>query len=200
MTIWTYFGARAIPLSLLPAVLLACSPATTAGVASSQPTRPASSAAGQSAPADSARAAAAIAPRLVAWADAYERRDAAALADFYTVDGLYAANTGELLRGRAGIRQGVSAWFARHPRMLASLGFSGEARLDLSVDQVKFRAAGDLAHSVLRFVIRVVPAGCVLDAGYAAVSWRREADGQWRIDAQVVNQDREPPPGACARP
>ncbi len=57
-----------------------------------------------------------------AWFDAYERGDPDTLAGFFAEDGIYAANTGQMLRCRAGIREGVSAWVALKSRHLEGYG------------------------------------------------------------------------------
>lgn len=69
-----------------------------------------------------------------AWVAAYERGDARAVADLFTKDGIYAANTGELLRGREEIRQAVDRWIARRPDVFFRLGVERDAVLDLEVE------------------------------------------------------------------
>jgi uncharacterized protein (TIGR02246 family) len=149
--------------------------------------------------ADSAEAAADIAALSAAWLAAYERQDAAGVTDLFTEDGIYAANTGELLRGRSGIRDGVRGWFALQPQMFASLGLAEEARIALEQDLVRFRVIGDAAYTLSRFIMRAEPSGCELSAGHGLAVWRRQAGDAWRIESQTVNRDREPPENACGR-
>ncbi len=87
------------------------------------------------------------------WVAAYERGDARAVADLFTEDGIYAANTGELLRGREEIRQAVDRWIARRPDVLLRLGVERDAVLDLEVEPLRVRVAGDVAYALSRFTI-----------------------------------------------
>jgi uncharacterized protein (TIGR02246 family) len=137
---------------------------------------------------ESSTAEAAIEVTTESWLSAYERGDADALADLFEEDGMYAANTGEVLDGRAGIREGVHEWMTRRPPGV---------ELDLEAETVRFQFDGDSAHSVSRFVIRAMPPGCTLDAGHALSVWRPQGDGNWLIATHLVNRDPQPPADAC---
>lgn len=137
-----------------------------------------------------ATAAAAIEREMEHWLVAYEAQDAEALAELFMENGIYAANTGQVFRGREDIRQGVAAWFAATPA----------AKVDVRRVQLRFRQAGRNAHDLSRFTIHVVGPECIVDAGHTLSVWRREADGQWRLETLLVNRDPEPPAGACNRP
>ena len=139
---------------------------------------------------DAATAAAEIQPRFDAWIESYERGDENALATVFMEDGIYAANTGQVLRGRTEIRAGVAAWMAQRPEGMT---------FDLSREPLRFRVSGDVAHDLARFTIRAVTPGCLVDAGHALSVWRRQPDGSWLIETLLVNQDREPPADACSR-
>lgn len=125
-----------------------------------------------------------------AWIAAYEESDAASLANLYEPDGMYAANTGEVLRGRDEILDAVRAWMARRPAGVS---------LDLELEMLRFIFSGNSAHTVSRFMIRAMPAGCTIDAGHALVVWRPQTDGTWLITSHLVNRDPEPPTDACPR-
>lgn len=148
---------------------------------------------------DSAQAASAIAVLMDAWLEAYEAGDIETLENLFLEGAVYAANTGQLLRGRAGIREGVRGWLARRPQIFANIGAPETARLNLEARLLRFRTLGDAAYTLTRFHIEVEPMGCWLDAGHAMTVWRRQADDGWLIESHLVNQDREPPPEACAR-
>lgn len=152
---------------------------------------------GQSAlPADIATA---IAAGTEAWIEAYEEGDVHALAAQFTEDGLYAANTGELLRGRAGIRDAVLAWADRRRMILEAFGLPADSRIDFEEQPLRVRADGDAVYRLSRFMILVEPSRCVLDAGHALAVWRRQVGGGWRIESLIANRDRRPPDGACGR-
>ena len=144
-----------------------------------------------------ADAAAAIAKVWEAWFDAYERGDPDTLAGFFAEDGIYAANTGQMLRGRGGIREGVSGWVALKPRHLESYGLPADSRIDIEETLLRFRTAGEAVYRLSRFMILVEPSRCAMDAGNALSIWRRQADGEWRIESLLVNRDAKPPDEAC---
>ena len=148
---------------------------------------------------DSSETAAAIARLSEEWLLAYENGDADAVAALFSDDGIYAANTGQLLRGRDGIREGVRGWIAQQPQLLASLGVTNATGIDVRQEIVRFRLAGDAAYTVTRFMIRVEPSGCFLDAGHGLGVWRLQDGGTWRLESLTVNRDSQAPEGACAR-
>lgn len=139
---------------------------------------------------DSAAVAREVESQMDRWLESYERRDPGMLAQLFTESGIYAANTGEVLRGREGIETGVAAWFAANPG----------AEVDLHRTQIRFRITGRTAHDLSRFTIHAVGPRCVIDAGHALSVWRQDSDGAWRIETLLVNQDRAMPEGACPRP
>ncbi|HET6535847.1 MAG TPA: SgcJ/EcaC family oxidoreductase [Sphingomicrobium sp.] len=140
---------------------------------------------------DASSAEAAIRTATESWLSAYGRGDANALANLYEQDAIYAANTGEVLRGRDGIREGIRGWIAQRP---------AGVQLKLEEQPVRFAFLGNGAHTVSRFVIRAMPAGCSIQAGHALAVWRPQRDGSWLITSQLVNRDPEPPADACPRP
>lgn len=142
----------------------------------------------QASPTDSA-VTAALESRFEQWITAYERADAAGVAALFTEDGIYAANTGELLRGRQGIRTGIEGWIAKRPAGIS---------LELERETIRIRHVAGVAHALLRFTIRAVEPNCLVDAGHALVIWHEQPDGAWMIDTQLVNKDPGPPPNACS--
>jgi uncharacterized protein (TIGR02246 family) len=134
--------------------------------------------------------AAILAPRVEQWLTAYERSDAAAVAALFTEDGIYAANTGQLLRGREEIRQGVEGWIQERPPGVT---------LDLRREPIRVRDHGGAAHDLVRFTILAVQPNCVVDAGHALSVWRMQSDDTWLIETLLVNKDPSPPPNACPR-
>ena len=139
---------------------------------------------------DASSAEAAIRTATESWLSAYGRGDADALANLYEQDAIYAANTGEVLRGRDGIREGIRGWIAQR---------SAGVELKLQEQPVQFAFSGNNAHTVSRFVIRAMPAGCSIQAGHALAVWRPQPDGSWLITSQLVNRDPEPLEDACPR-
>jgi uncharacterized protein (TIGR02246 family) len=130
--------------------------------------------------ADSAQTAAAIERLSEAWIEAFELGDADAFAAFFMEDTIYAANNGELLRGREMVRDAMSRWAGRRPE-----GVDGEVR----ITKLRVRATGDLAYMVTRFTITATPPGRIVEAGHLLAVLRRQPDGTWLIESLVGNRD-----------
>jgi len=145
-------------------------------------------------PADTAPA---IAKAWEIWLDAFEEGDADTLAGLFTEDGLYAANTGHVLSGRDGIREGVLGWVDRRVKFLAALGLPVDSRIDVEEQVLRFRIAGDAVYRLSRSMIRVEPSRCAMDAGHIVSLWRKQPDSAWRIESILGNRSPEPPQEAC---
>lgn len=130
--------------------------------------------------ADSAQTAAAIERLSEAWIEAFELGDAEAFAAFFTEDAIYAANNGELLRGREEIRDAMNRWAGRRPE-----GVDGDVR----TTKLRVRATGDVAYMVTRFTITATPPGRVVEAGHLLAVLRRQPDATWLIESLVGNRD-----------
>ena len=144
-----------------------------------------------------ADAAAAIGEAWAEWLSAYETGDAGTLAGLFSEDGIYAANTGEVLQGRAGIRRGVEGWGARQAMFLEALGFPADSPIDVQEEVLRLRGDGDAVYRLSRFLVLVEPSRCALDAGHLLGVWRRGDDGAWRLESLLGNRDRRPPAQAC---
>lgn len=130
------------------------------------------------------------------WMVAYETGDPDGVANLFTEDAIYAANTGEVLKGREQIRAGVAAWMEGSSRV-------GQQRshgsLDLERETLRLVQHGSFAHDLARFTITMRPTGCLIDAGHALAVWEKQDDGRWLIDALTVNQDKQPSENPCRR-
>ena len=146
-----------------------------------------------------ADAAAAIAKAWEIWLDAFQRGDVETLTGLFTGDGLYVANTGKVLRGHDGIREGVLGWVDRRAKFLAALGLPVDSRIDVEEQVLRFRTAEDAVYRLSRFMIRVEPSRCAMDAGHIISIWRKQPDGAWRIETILGNRDVEPPEEARGR-
>lgn len=139
---------------------------------------------------------AAISRQMDRWIASFEAGDSKSLASIFTEDGIYAANNGQVLQGRAGIRSGVQSWFNGPIGQAKATG----GQLDVQRQLLRLKVSDGIAYSLMRFTIDLSPPGCVLDAGHALLVWRQQPDGAWLIDSFLGNQDKKPPPNPCRGP
>lgn len=130
------------------------------------------------------------------WMTAYESGDPDGVANLFTEDAIYAANTGEVLKGREEIRAGVGRWMQGSSRVGQQ---RRQSRLDLERQTLRLVQQGPFAHDTARFTIIANPPGCLINAGHALAVWEKQDDGRWLIDALTVNEDRQQPENACPR-
>lgn len=130
------------------------------------------------------------------WMTAYESGDPDGVANLFTEDAIYAANTGEVLKGREEIRAGVAGWMQGSSRVGQQ---RRQARLDLQRQTLRLVQQGSFAHDTARFTITADPPGCLVNAGHALAVWEKQDDGRWLIDALTVNEDKQQPENACPR-
>ena len=128
------------------------------------------------------------------WIMAYETGDPDGVANLFTEDAIYAANTGQVLKGREEIKAGVAGWMQGSSRVGQQ---RGQAKLDLQRQTLRLVQHGSFAHDSARFTIRMNPPGCLIDAGHALAVWEKQDDGRWLIDALTVNQDKQQPESVC---
>lgn len=109
---------------------------------------------------------------------AFDKRDAAAVAANYTSEGEYLRNDGELIRGRAVIEKGYAEYFKT---------LKGKTKLDLQVDGLRFTSADTAASEV---TLRLKnEAGEVIASSWRTSLLVREG-GQWKV-ASVHEWDRD---------
>lgn len=128
------------------------------------------------------------------WIGAFEACDAGALSKLFTPDGIYAANTGEVMIGREAIRNGVQAWMAGPLNQACQ---NAELALDVERRPLRTDVVGGSAYSLTRFIIRVQPMACSIDAGHILGVWRRQPTGEWLLEAVTGNKDPMPRADAC---
>jgi uncharacterized protein (TIGR02246 family) len=114
----------------------------------------------------------------VEFAQAFNNRDAAAIAAKYTTEGEYLRNDGELIRGRAEIEKGYAEYFKT---------LKGKTKLEVQADGLRFTSADTAAAEV---TLRLKNE----EGEVIASSWRdtllvREG-GEWKV-ASVHEWDRD---------
>jgi uncharacterized protein (TIGR02246 family) len=131
-----------------------------------------------------------IAARNASLAAAALRGDADAVASHYAEDAtLFATSSGPDVHGRAAIRAVFGGVFAASRVERASLRTTGLVAEDsLVVESGRFT-----------YQFRAVASGSVsCERGSYRVTWRQEADGEWRIVADHSTYDPDAAPGPCA--
>jgi len=112
------------------------------------------------------------------FAQAYEKRDAAAVAANYTLEGEYIRNDGEPIRGRAEIEKGYAEFFKT---------LKGKPKLEIQLDGLRFTSADS---AVVEVTLRLKNE----EGELIATSWRNSLlvreGGQWKV-AIVQEWDRD---------
>ena len=127
------------------------------------------------------------------WRKSFEEGDFDSTASLFTDNAIYAANTGELLRGRSEIRTAATGWAEN------TAPIRERATIKLQRQLLRFEQHGSLAYELARFTMSVSPPGCLINAGYSLGVWKKQPDGQWLVDTLTVNRDRDPLENACPR-
>lgn len=114
--------------------------------------------------------------------DAYSRGDADAVAALFADDAVWATNTGEILRGREQIHSALGRYVQVPQQVIRGEDLKGDLE-------------GGFAYSVSAYENRVMPPGAdpILVSGYGLAVFRQQSDGEWRIEALVVNRDPNAP-------
>lgn len=111
-------------------------------------------------------------------AQAFDKRDAAALAANYTLEGEYLRNDGELIRGRAEIEKGYAEYFKT---------LKGKTKMEVQVDSLRFTSADTAAaEATLRLKNE---AGEVIASSWRDTLLVREG-GHWKVTS-VHEWDRD---------
>jgi len=111
---------------------------------------------------------------MAAFQEAFNKRDAAALAMVYTEDARLMPFNVPMLAGRAGIQ---SFWQARFNQGLSHI----------EKTPIEVQMLGDTAIEMSHYVVTL---GERKVQGKDMLVWRRGTDGKWRIAADIWNNDQ----------
>lgn len=133
---------------------------------------------GFAAPAAAQSAQAGIEAALVEFAEAFNSKDAAAVAAHYTEDAAVLPPDAARVDGRENIEK-----FWR--------GAMDAGLTDLALKAVEVEESGDLAYEVGTFTFKAPGEGGALAeaAGKYIVIWKKEPDGAWRLHRDIWNGD-----------
>ena len=166
----------ALPLSVTALLLAACHPterrANDTSSANAAPAR------------DTAADEKAIRGDIDRWLELVKAKDAAAIAEMYTEDGVVMPPNAPVGKGRAAIQQ---TWAS----MLRTPGFD----LEFAPDQIIISESGDMALDRGTYHLAIAPTGKPQrDTGKYVVVWRK-VGSVWKAAADIFNSDLPPSGG-----
>jgi uncharacterized protein (TIGR02246 family) len=118
------------------------------------------------------------------FAAAMNRTDMPTVMTYYADDAVLLPPNAPAVHGKAAIQ---SFW--------TSLLSSAKFRVTLTPDTILH--SGDLATEVGHYDLAITPpsgGASMQDKGKYSVTWRRDADGRWRIAVDMFSSDNPPPP------
>jgi len=147
----------------------------------------------KSAPPPDTRAAdeAAIRAAVIDWSKAAQAKDVNKAVSFYADDAMQFADKGPLVKGKDNIRIG---W----EQMLAMPG----PGLTFATTGVEVARSGDLAYEygTYDFATRDKKGEITDEKGKYVTVWKKQADGSWKVAADIDNRDAAPAPPPPAPP
>lgn len=110
------------------------------------------------------------------WVEAFNRGDTAGVAASYTDDATLLPPNNEMIQGRQGIQKFWSG--------AIEMGLK-----DASLTTVDVGGSGDTAYEIGKYTLKIQAAGQegVTDSGKYLVVWQRQANGTWKLHADIWN-------------
>jgi uncharacterized protein (TIGR02246 family) len=107
---------------------------------------------------------------------AFNRGDAASVAELYTENALTMPPNSDAAQGREAIQKALEGEFKMGAK-------------DLTLTTVSVEGSGDTAYETGTFTIKVTPEGkaAMTDSGKYMAVWKRGADGMWKLHADIWN-------------
>jgi uncharacterized protein (TIGR02246 family) len=113
------------------------------------------------------------------WETAFNAGDAAAVAEVYAEDATLMPDGRDIVTGRDAIRQFWSGAMAEAPEGVVA-----------DLETLEVRGAGNLAYEIGRYTDRAGDE--VVERGKYLVVWKQQADGTWKIVADIWNRNESP--------
>ncbi len=128
---------------------------------------------------------AAIRAAVIEWSNAAQAKDVNKAVSFYADDAMQFADKGPLVEGKDSIRTG---W----EQMLALPG----PGLTFATTGVEVARAGDMAYEygTYDFATKDRKGKIIDEKGKYVVVWKKQADGSWKVAADIDNRDAAPAP------
>jgi uncharacterized protein (TIGR02246 family) len=128
---------------------------------------------------------AAIRAAVIDWSKAAQAKDVNKAVSFYADDAMQFADKGPLVKGKDNIRAG---W----EQMLAMPG----PGLTFATTGVEVARSGDMAYEygTYDFATKDKKGGITDEKGKYVVVWKKQADGSWKVAADIDNGDAAPAP------
>jgi uncharacterized protein (TIGR02246 family) len=133
---------------------------------------------------------AAIRGAVIEWSKAAQAKDLNKAVSFYADDAMQFADKGPLVEGKDNIRTG---W----EQMLALPG----PGLTFATTAVEVARAGDMAYEygTYDFATKDKKGKIIDEKGKYVVVWKKQADGSWKVAADIDNRDAAPAPQPVKR-
>lgn len=124
----------------------------------------------------------AIAAENAKWLEAFNRGDAAGVAALYTDDATVLPPNSEMIQGR----QAIQSYWSDGIQM---------GLKDASFTTVNVGGGGDMAYEIGKYTIKIQAASqeAMTDSGKYVVVWKRQADGTWKLQADIWNSSMPMP-------
>lgn len=132
----------------------------------------------------------AIRSAVVGWSKAAQAKDVNKAVSFYADDAMQFADRGPIVKGKENIRAG---W----EKMLATPG----PGLTFATTGVEVARSGDIAYEFGTYDLATQDSkGRITDEkGKYLTVWKKQADGSWKVAADIDNRDAAPAPQAASR-
>lgn len=115
------------------------------------------------------------------WLEAFNRGDAKGVAAVYADDAMLLPPNGEIVRGKEKVQE---FW-----------GSAVQVLKDASLTTLEIGGSGTTAYRIGKYTLKVEPPGqpAQVDVGKYVEVWKRQADGAWKLYADIWNSSAPPP-------
>ncbi|MCI0526762.1 MAG: SgcJ/EcaC family oxidoreductase [Nitrospira sp.] len=124
----------------------------------------------------------AIEEGITKWVEAFNKGDVAGVVAIYADDAMLLPPNGEVIQGK----QGIQEFWSSALQILK----------DVSLNTLEIGGSGDTGYRIGKYTLKVQPEGQqpAMDSGKYVEVWKRQADGSWKLHADIWNSSLPPQP------